>query len=168
MLIDEYKTLTNQAPDGIPKAVEDYYTSLAKFTWDCVARNIPMILSTDETKFDGAVHETGDGDGEDDDEGKDVSYVYPVLLTSNSYPREIALKGKVKVLKDTNSNSSKDASSSVTPKDVDSLPKIVSSSPKEINAVPKEINTVPKDVSKEGKIKSSQMKSSPSTSDDVV
>ena len=149
MLIDEYKTLTNQAPDGIPKAVEDYYTSLSKFTWDCVARNIPMILSTDETKFDGAVHETGDGDGEADDEGKDVSYVYPVLLASNSYPREIALKGKVKVSKDTINSLPKDASSSVTPKDVNNLPKNVSS--------------LPKDVSMEGKIKPS-----PLTSDDVV
>ena len=163
MLIDEYKTLTNQAPDGIPKAVEDYYTSLAKFTWDCVARNIPMILSTDETKFDGAVHETGDGDGEADDEGKDVSYVYPVLLASNSYPREIALKGKVKISKDTINSSPKDvtslpkdASSLVTPKDVNGLPKNVSSSPKKINSVPK-------DVSIEGKIKPSQP-----TSDDVV
>ena len=156
MLIDEYKTLTNQAPDGIPKAVEDYYTSLAKFTWDCVARNIPMILSTDETKFDGAVHETGDGDGEDDDEGKDVSYVYPVLLTSNSYPREIALKGKVKVLKDTNNSSPKDASSLVTPKDLNSLPKNVSSSLKEISSSPKDVSMV-------GKIKPSSL-----TSDDIV
>lgn len=103
VLIDKYKGLTNQAPDGIPKAVEDYYSAIAKFAWDCVARTIPMIMSTDETVFDGEMHETGDGDTEDDDEyhkGKDITYVYPVLLTSNSWPREIALKGKVKIKKD--------------------------------------------------------------------
>ena len=103
MLIDKYKALTNQAPDGIPKAVDEYYSSLAKFTWDCVARPIPMIISKDAQKFDGDIHETkdGDGDGEDDDDrnkGKFVSYIYPVLFTSNSWPREIAMKGKVNVL----------------------------------------------------------------------
>ena len=103
VLIDKYKALTSQAPAGIPKAVDDYYSSVAKFAWDCVARTIPMIMSTDEAKFDGEMHETGDGDTEDDNEyfkGKDITYVYPVLLTSNSWPREIALKGKVKIMKD--------------------------------------------------------------------
>ena len=100
MLIEKYKELTNQAPDGIPKPVEDYYSSLAKFTWDCVARPIPMILSADAQKFDGEIHETTDGDDdtEDGNERKFVSYIYPVLFTSNSWPREIAMKGRVKVL----------------------------------------------------------------------
>ena len=103
MLIDKYKALTNQAPDDkIPQAVDDYYSSLAKFTWDCVARPIPMILNKDAVKFDGDIHETKDGDdGEDGDDsikGKYISYIYPVLFTSNSWPREIAMKGKVNVL----------------------------------------------------------------------
>ena len=73
-----------------------------------------MILSTDETVFDGEMHETGDGDTEDDNEiykGKSVTYVYPVLLTSNSWPREIALKGKVKVSRDSTISSSKETAS---------------------------------------------------------
>ena len=114
MLIDRYKTLTNQASAGIPKAVDEYYSSVAKFAWDCVARAIPIILSTDVTVFDNEMHDTGDGDTEDDNEiykGKDVTYVYPVLLTSNSWPREIALKGKVKVSKDSTNSSSKDIGS---------------------------------------------------------
>ena len=101
MLIDKYKALTNQAPDGIPQPVDEYYSSLAKFAWDCVARPIPMILSKDTQKFDGDIHETKDGDGDDGDDsnnGKFVSYIYPVLFTSNSWPREIAMKGKVNVL----------------------------------------------------------------------
>ena len=101
MLIDKYKALTNQAPDGIPKAVDDYYDSLAKFTWDCVTRPVPMILHTDTQQFDVEIHETKDDDEEDGDDGnagKFVSYIYPVLFTSNSWPREIALKGKVKIL----------------------------------------------------------------------
>ena len=110
MLIDKYKDLTSQASAGIPKAVQDYYSLIAKFAWDCVARTIPMILSTDVTVFDGEMHETGDGDTEDDNrkyKGKDVTYVYPVLLTSNSWPREVALKGKVKVSKDSINSPSK-------------------------------------------------------------
>ena len=100
MLIDKYKALTNQASDGIPKAVDEYYSSLAKFTWDCVARPIPMVLSKDAQKFDGGIHEIKDGDGDGDDNSKEkfVSYIYPVLFTSNSWPREIAMKGEVNVL----------------------------------------------------------------------
>ena len=116
-MINQYNVLTSQAPDGIPQPVEDYYSAIAKFAWDCVARTIPMILSTDVTVFDGEMHETGDGDTEDDNEiykGKDVTYVYPVLLTSNSWPREIALRGKVKVSRD----------STITSKDITSEGKI--------------------------------------------
>ena len=113
-MINKYKVLTSQAPGGIPQPVEDYYSSIAKFAWDCVARTIPMILSTDESVFDGEMHETGDGDTEDDNEiykGKSVTYVYPILLTSNSWPREIALKGKVKVSRDSTISSSKEIAS---------------------------------------------------------
>ena len=99
VLIKEYKALTNQAPKGIPKSIVEYYSTLAKFSWDCVARPIPLIMSTDYTKFDKEMHETREaGDDDDDNEGKDVSYIYPVLLTSNNWPREVALKGKVIIL----------------------------------------------------------------------
>ena len=113
-MINKYKVLTSQAPGGIPQPVEDYYFAIAKFAWDCVARTTPMILSTDVTVFDGEMHDVGDFDLEDDNEiykGKDVTYVYPILLTSNSWPREIALKGKVKVSKDSTISSSKDIGS---------------------------------------------------------
>ena len=104
-LTKEYKVSTNQAPKGIPKSIEEYYSALAKFSWDCVARPIPLIMSTDYTKFDEEMHETreaGDDDIDDDKEGKDVLYIYPVLLTSNNWPREVALKGKVIILVPTN------------------------------------------------------------------
>ena len=94
-MIKEYKALTSQAPKGIPKSIEEYYSTLAKFSWDCVARPIPLIMSTDYTKFDKELHEAGDNV---DNEGKDVSYIYPMLLTSNNWPREVALKGKVSIL----------------------------------------------------------------------
>ena len=98
-LIKNYKELTGQAPKGIPDGIEEYYTTLSKFSWDCVVRPIPMIMSTDHTKFDKELHETKEGgDDDDDNEGKDISYIYPVLLTSNSWPREVALKGRVNIL----------------------------------------------------------------------
>ena len=73
---------------------------LAKFTWDCVARTIPMIMSTDEAKFNKEIHELKDYDEDDDDNDgvkeKHISYVYPILFTSNRWPREVVIKGKVK------------------------------------------------------------------------
>ena len=74
---------------------------LAKFTWDCVARTIPLVMSTDETKFNKDVHELKDDDDDDDnddddDQEKQILYVYPTLFTSNRWPREVAIKGKVK------------------------------------------------------------------------
>ena len=77
---------------------------LAKFTWDCVARTIPLVMSTDETKFNKDIHELKDDyDNDDDDEEeeeeeekKQILYVYPTLFTSNRWPREVAIKGKVK------------------------------------------------------------------------
>ena len=57
-----------------------------------------MIMSTEETKFNKEIHELKDYDEDDDDdkEEKHISYVYPILFTSNSWPREVAVKGKVK------------------------------------------------------------------------
>ena len=61
-----------------------------------------MIMSTAYTKFNKELHETKEGSDDDDNEGnnegKDISYIYPVLLTSNSWPWEVALKGRVNIL----------------------------------------------------------------------
>lgn len=96
-MLQEYKALTKHTSGTIPEDVEKYYSMLAKFTWDCVARTIPMIMSTDETKFNKEIHELKDDDVEDDDDKeKYISYVYPILFTSNGWPREVAIKGKVK------------------------------------------------------------------------
>ena len=100
--MQEYEKLTNHISGDIPEDVERYYSMLAKFTWDCVARTIPMVMSTDENKFDKEMHELKDydedkdDDNDDDDKEKHISYVYPILFTSNRWPREIAIKGRVK------------------------------------------------------------------------
>ena len=58
-----------------------------------------MIMSTDETKFNKEIHELkDDDDGDDDDDDKHISYVYPILFTSNGWPREVAIRGKVKYI----------------------------------------------------------------------
>jgi len=95
-LFDEYKALTKGAP---PQQVADYYSKLAKFTWDCVARTIPVVMSTELTRFDNDMHELKDGYDEASGvyDGKEVVYIYPVLFTSNRWPREVALKGKVTI-----------------------------------------------------------------------
>ena len=59
-------------------------------------------MSTDYTRFDKELHETREAGDDDDNEGKDAPYIYPVLLTSNNWPREVALKGKVIILRPTN------------------------------------------------------------------
>ena len=97
-LINEYQKLTNGAPKDIPKQVEDYYSVLARFTWDCVARTIPIVMSTEITIYDEDIHELKDKDEDEDYEGKEIAYAYPVLFTSNRWPREVAWKGSVKIL----------------------------------------------------------------------
>ena len=85
--------MTKHTLGCIPEDVEKYYSMLAKFTWDCVARTIPMIMSTDETTFNTEMHELKD---EEEKEKHNILYVYPILFTSNRWPREVAVKGKVK------------------------------------------------------------------------
>ena len=53
-----------------------------------------MIMSTEETTFNKEVHELKDDDEEEKE--KHILYVYPILFTSNKWPREVAVKGKVK------------------------------------------------------------------------
>ena len=53
-----------------------------------------MIMSTEETMFNTEMHELKD----DEEKEKHIKflYVYPILFTSNRWPREVAVKGKVK------------------------------------------------------------------------
>ena len=81
----------------LPPEVEDYYQSLAELTWCIVARPIPMVIAKSPDTYCKSCHELKDG--EDVEEGKPVSYVYPVLYTSNEWPRQVTQEGKV-VLKD--------------------------------------------------------------------
>jgi len=57
-----------------------------------------MVLSTKCDKFDESVHELKDGADEVVDDSTMITYVYPTLLTSNAWPREVAMKGKVKTV----------------------------------------------------------------------
>ena len=91
---------TNQV--SIPDQVKDYYVKLAEFTWTSVAKAIPMVLSVEKTQFDDEIHELKD-DPEDDDcdcllSATNINYVYPTLFVSNKWPREVAKKGKVKLV----------------------------------------------------------------------
>ena len=61
-----------------------------------------MILSMETNRFDNNVHELKDELDDDNDHVKllssaNITYVYPTLFVSNNWPREIALKGKVKI-----------------------------------------------------------------------
>ena len=51
-----------------------------------------MIMSTEETTFNTEMHELKD----EEEKEKHILYVYPILFTSNRWPREVAVKGKVK------------------------------------------------------------------------
>ena len=62
-----------------------------------------MIFSTEPTNYDEAVHESKDESDDLDPSATykpKVEYIYPILFTSNNHPREVALKGKVKILID--------------------------------------------------------------------
>ena len=91
-----------QLMDGkpLPSEVEDYYKSLAELVWCAVARPIPMIIAKSPDTYCKAYHELKDG--EDVEDGRAVGYIYPVLYTSNEWPRQVALEGRV-VLKRHNS-----------------------------------------------------------------
>ena len=75
-----------------------YYEKLANFTWTAVTKAIPMVLSTKCDKFDDSVHELKDGPVDVANTPTAISYIYPTLLTSNSWPREVAMKGRVKII----------------------------------------------------------------------
>ena len=62
-----------------------------------MARTIPIVMSTEITIYDEELHELKDQDEDEDYQGKKVTYIYPVLFTSNRWPREVAWKGNVKI-----------------------------------------------------------------------
>ena len=77
----------------LPSEVEDYYQSLAELAWCAVARPIPMIIAKSPDTYCKSYHELKDG--EDVEDGTPVSYVYPVLYSSNEWPRQVAQQGRV-------------------------------------------------------------------------
>ncbi|XP_065908348.1 uncharacterized protein [Dysidea avara] len=93
-----YKNHVKQKDASIPDQVQEYYEKLAKFTWKTVTKAIPMVLSTKCDKFDDSVHEMKDGSDEVVDTSTMIAYIYPTLFTSNSWPREVAMKGRVKAV----------------------------------------------------------------------
>ena len=61
-----------------------------------------MVPSMETDKFNDMIHVLKD-DPEDDDYSQslsstDVAYIYPTLFVSNNWPREVAAKGKVKIV----------------------------------------------------------------------
>ena len=77
----------------LPSEVEDYYQSLAELAWCAVARPIPMIIAKSPDTYHKCYHELKDD--EDVEDGSAVSYVYPVLYSSNECPRQVAQEGRV-------------------------------------------------------------------------
>ena len=59
-----------------------------------------MVLSVEEEYYNGIIHELKDELEDDFDYSIQhrVEYIYPVLFTSNNHPREVAMKGKVKLV----------------------------------------------------------------------
>ena len=71
---------------------------MAHLTWNAVAKAIPMVLSVEEEYYNEAIHELTDELEDDFDPSVcRIKYIYPVLFTSNNHPREVAIKGKVKL-----------------------------------------------------------------------
>jgi len=60
-----------------------------------VASTIPIVMSM--TIYDEEIHDLIDKGDDEDYQGKEVTYEYPVLFTSNRWPRQVAWKGRVKI-----------------------------------------------------------------------
>ena len=54
-----------------------------------------MVYGVEEQVYKKDFH--GIKDGESDDEGKKILYVYPVLYSSNQWPRQVAEIGRVEL-----------------------------------------------------------------------
>ena len=59
-----------------------------------VVRPIPMIIAKSPDTYCKSYHELNNDDDDIEDD-RAISYVYPVLYTSNKSPKELAQKGKV-------------------------------------------------------------------------
>lgn len=55
-----------------------------------------MVYGQEEQRYKKDYHDLKDG--ESDDENKEVVYVYPVLYSSNQWPRQIAQIGRVELV----------------------------------------------------------------------
>ena len=90
------KERTDAAKDGsLAPDVAKYYHTLAELTWQAISRPIPMVYGMEEQTYKKDLHDVKDGDS--NDEGKPVVYVYPVLYSSNQWPRQIAQIGRVEL-----------------------------------------------------------------------
>ncbi|XP_065908437.1 golgin subfamily A member 6-like protein 7 isoform X4 [Dysidea avara] len=97
VLCKEYRDHVDRKDADIPPQVHEYYEKLADFTWTTVTKAIPMVLSTDKDQYDNEIHELIDDDETDEAvSSAKFTYIYPTLFTSNSWPREVALKGRIK------------------------------------------------------------------------
>ena len=54
-----------------------------------------MVYGIEERVYKKDLHDLKDG--ESDDEGRPVAYVYPVLYSSNQWPRQVAQMGRVEL-----------------------------------------------------------------------
>ena len=54
-----------------------------------------MVCEIEEQRYKKEYHDLKDG--ESDDEGKPIAYIYPVLYSSNQWPRQIAQMGRVEL-----------------------------------------------------------------------
>ncbi|XP_065908402.1 uncharacterized protein [Dysidea avara] len=98
VLSKAYRDHIGQQTAIIPPEVHEYYENLAKFTWAIVTKAIPMVLSVDEDQYDEDIHDLKDDSDEAVESSAKFTYIYPTLFTSNSWPREVALKGRIKLV----------------------------------------------------------------------
>jgi len=58
-----------------------------------------MVLSIDEDQqYDEEIHELNEDEADEAVSSIKFKYIYPTLFTSNSWPREVALKGRIKLV----------------------------------------------------------------------
>lgn len=81
--------------DSLEPDVSKYYQALAELTWQAISRPIPMVYGIEEQVYKKDFHDIKDGGS--DDEGMQIVYVYPVLYSSNQWPRQVAQIGRVEL-----------------------------------------------------------------------
>lgn len=93
---DDEEKVEAEKGNSLHSEVMNFYSTLAELTWQAISRPIPMVYGTEEQVYKKDHHELKDGDS-DNDEGKAVVYLYPVLYSSNQWPRQVAQIGKVEL-----------------------------------------------------------------------